>query len=109
MEGVAGEVNGVELGVADLDTFFICARIDRAFDFQSGRCRRRADQLDDRETVGERTSAPVLGDVAEQAVFDPVPLGRAGRMMMHLDREPGLVRRAEEYVPTAAPSSAKLS
>jgi len=82
VESVADEVNGVELGVADLDAFFICARIDRAFDFQSGGGGRRANQFDDREAVGERASAPVLSDVTEQAVLDLVPFGRPRRIMM---------------------------
>src|SRR3954463_5695006 len=39
----------------------------------------------------ERVAAPILGDVAEQAVLDLVPLRGAGRIVADRDRQPGLV------------------
>jgi hypothetical protein len=62
VKGVSYEVNGVELGVSDFDAFLVGVRVDGAFDLQSGRGRRRADQFDDREAVGEGTSAPGTGE-----------------------------------------------
>ena len=58
MERVADEIDGVELGVADFDAFLVGAGIKSAFDRQAGFRRRRADQFDDREAIGQRTTAP---------------------------------------------------
>jgi hypothetical protein len=82
MERVAGDVEGLHLGIADLDALFVGARVERAFDFQSGFGRSGADQLDDGDAVGQRPAAPVLRDVAEQAVLYAVPLRRARRVVV---------------------------
>jgi hypothetical protein len=41
-------------------------------------------ERDDREATDERFSTPSLGDVAEHAMFDLVPLRRPGRVVAHL-------------------------
>jgi hypothetical protein len=74
MEGVAFDVERRHFGVADLDAFFVCVGVEFAADGQTVLGRGRRDQLDDRRPTGERATAPVLCDVAEQAVFDLVPL-----------------------------------
>ena len=74
MEGVAFDVEGRHFGVADLDAFLVCVGVEFAADGQAVLGRGRRDQLDDRRPTGERPTAPVLGDVAEQAVLDLVPL-----------------------------------
>ena len=79
MERVTGDVESQHLGVTDLDAFLVGAVIEQAFDLETGRGGRGADQLDDRNAIGERATAPVLGDVAEQAVLDPVPFRGARR------------------------------
>ena len=91
MELIAGDVEAVHLGFADLDALLIAARVECALDFQTGLGRRRADQLDHGKAIRERPAAPVLRDVAEQPVFDFVPLRRARRIMAEVDREPRLV------------------
>ena len=68
MELIAGDVEALHCGIADFDALLIAARVERAFDLEpsvGGGC---ADQLDQGKTIRERSAAPVLGDVAEQAV-----------------------------------------
>jgi hypothetical protein len=48
---------------------FVGPRVERALDLQSSFCRRGTDQFDDGKTIRKRTAAPVLRDVAEQAVL----------------------------------------
>ena len=74
MERIAGEVEGVHFGIGDLDAFFIGSLVERAFDLEARLCRRRADEFDDGDTIRQRPAAPILRDMAEQAVLDPVPL-----------------------------------
>ena len=74
MERIAGDVEACHLGFADLDAFLVGARVERAFDFEAGLGGRGADQLDDGDAAGQRAAAPVLGDMAEQAMLE-VPGG----------------------------------
>jgi hypothetical protein len=90
VERVADEIDGVELGVADFDVFLVGAGIKSAFDRQAG-FRRRADQLDDSEAIHQRTTAPVLCDVTEQAMLDLVPFRRPWRIMADVERQSRLV------------------
>src|SRR5262245_1934890 len=82
MERIAGDVEGGHLGVADLDAFLVGALVEQAFDLEAGLGGRGADQLDDCNAIGERAAAPVLRDVAEQAVLDLVPLRGARRIVV---------------------------
>jgi hypothetical protein len=70
MELVAGHVEAFHCGFADLDAFLVAARVERAFDRQTGLGGRRADQFDHGKTIRKRPAAPVLRDVAEQSVDD---------------------------------------
>ena len=79
MERIAGDFEAGHLGVGDLDALLVDAGVERALDFEPGVGGRRADQFDHGAAVGQWTTAPVLRDVAEQPVFDPVPLRRARR------------------------------
>ncbi len=54
MERIAGDVEGVHFGVADLDAFFIGSLVERAFDLEARLCRRRADEFDDGDTIRQR-------------------------------------------------------
>ena len=89
MERVAADVEGLHLRVADLDAHFVGPLVERAFDFQAGFGRCRADQFDHGDPIGERPAAPVLRDVAEQAVLDAVPFGRARWIVVNVDDEIG--------------------
>ena len=65
MEVVAREVQRRHLVVADFDAFRIRSGIECALDFQSGLCRRRPDQLDDRHVISQGPATPVLRDAAK--------------------------------------------
>jgi hypothetical protein len=74
MECIATDVEAFHLGVADFDAFLINPCVNGALDFEPGLGRRRRDQLDDGGPIRERSAAPILGDAAEQAMLDLVPL-----------------------------------
>ena len=78
MEGIALDVEMLHLGFGDADAFLVGSGVERALDLEAGSRRCRCDQLDDGDPVGERSAAPVLRDVAEQAMLDPVPFRRPG-------------------------------
>ena len=59
--------------------------------------RGRADQFDHGKAIGQRSAAPVLRDVAEHPVLDLVPLRCAGRIVVDVDHEPGLVGQLLQF------------
>src|SRR3954452_25222249 len=67
------------------------ARVEDAVHCQPCRGRGRGNQVHDGRMTRERVAAPILGEVAEQAVLDLVPLRGAGRIVTDRDRQPGLV------------------
>ncbi len=91
MERIAGDVDGCHLGVLDLAALHVGALIKGALDGEARLGRGRRDQLDDGDAADQRPPAPVLGDVAEQAVFDLVPFRGAGRIVVDVKGEGGLV------------------
>ena len=74
MESVTLDIEGHHLRVAHLDALWIVACIKFASYCQTCPGRGRGNQLDHCFAAGQRLAAPSLGDLAEQAVFDPVPL-----------------------------------
>ena len=86
-----GDVEGFHCGFADLDALLVAAGVECTLDFQTGLGRGRADQFDHGKAIGQRSAAPVLRDVAEHPVLDLVPLRCAGRIVVDVDHEPGLV------------------
>ena len=74
MKGIALDIEFCHFGVCDLHAFWIGVSIDVAGDGESGIGCRGADQLDDDLVAYERLAAPVLRDVGEEAMLDPVPL-----------------------------------
>src|ERR1700674_410155 len=59
MELIAGDVDAFHCGLADLDALLVAARVERAFDLQTGFCGRRPDQLDHGKAIRQRPAAPV--------------------------------------------------
>ena len=51
MEVIAFDVEHFHLGIADFDALLVGPRIECTLHLQSSLCRRRADQLDDGETI----------------------------------------------------------
>ena len=78
------------LCVGDLDAALVPAGVVGGLDGESGLGGGGGDELDDRGDVGEGSASPVHGDVAEEAVFDLVPLAGAGRVVQDGDLEAGL-------------------
>ena len=74
MERVAADIEGIHLGVADLDALLVGALVKNAFDLQSCFGRGCRNQFDDGGAALQWPAAPVLGDVTEQPVLDLVPL-----------------------------------
>src|SRR5277367_1668708 len=74
MESITLDIEGPHFRVADLDALWIVAPIKLAPYCQTCPGRGRGYQFDHCFAAGQRLAAPSLGDVAEQAVFDPVPL-----------------------------------
>ena len=74
MERVAADIEGIHLGIADLDALLVGALVENAFDLQSRLGRGCRNQFDDRGAALQWPAAPVLRDVAEQTVLDLVPL-----------------------------------
>jgi len=91
MERIAGDVEGGHLGVADLDALGVGVFVEFAANRETGFCRGRRDQFDDRRSAGQGTPAPVLRDMTEQAMLDFVPFRRAGRIVANADGQSGLV------------------
>src|SRR3954452_2679126 len=77
------DVDGVHLGIGNLDALGIAAGIDVASDGEAGVGRGGADQLNDDLMADERLAAPVLRNVGEQTMLDPVPFAGAGRQDRH--------------------------
>src|SRR4051812_44935638 len=90
MELVALDVEACHLLVSHLDPFRIAPRVQHAVHYQPAcqparRCG-RGNQIYDGRMADERTASPSLGDGAEQAMLDRVPLRGAGRIVADRDR-----------------------
>jgi len=82
-------MEATHLGVGDFDAFGIGAFVKFAVHPQAGPRCGGCDQLDHGEPTGQRLAAPSLGDVAEQAVLDLVPLRGSGWKVADLKRQAG--------------------
>src|ERR1700688_2983880 len=91
MEPIARDVEALHRGFIDSDSLLIAARFERAFDLEPGVGGGCADQLDHGKTIRERSAAPALRDVAEEAVLDLAPLRCAWRIVMDENPRPGFV------------------
>src|SRR5207245_686385 len=86
-------VDARKLFIADFYSGFVVAFIQSRPYQQPGLRGRVGDEIDDHPVTGQRTTAPVLGDKAEQTVFDLVPLARARRKVADLQAQLQLVRQ----------------
>ena len=85
------EIDGVYLGVGDLDALWIWVGVEFAFDGETGfgcDCR---DELDDGLVADQRLSTPVLGDEREEPMLDLVPFAGAWRQMANGDLDAELL------------------
>ena len=74
VELVRLQVQGGELGIGDLEALLVGSAVQSGVDFQAGGGRGVANQLDHDLVIDQGLAAPVAGDVAEQTMFDLVPL-----------------------------------
>src|SRR5436853_625812 len=92
MEGMWVQRQTSHLRVGHHDARRIATLVQLRLDPQTGRGPRVANQGHDGFKGAERTPAPVLRDVAEQAVFDLVPFARARREVRDVDAEAEVIR-----------------
>src|SRR5215470_5975582 len=110
MELIAGDVEGFHCGFADPDALLVGAGVERAFDPETGLGRGRPNQLDDCEAIYEWSAAPILRDVAKQAVLDLVPLRCARRIVVDVDHKSGLVGELLQFeLPEPYPRAIRAS
>ena len=91
MECIPLDVEGPHFAVGDFYAFRIDVGVDPALNPKAFLCCRRGDQVDDDFMAHERFAAPILADERKQAMFDFVPLARAGREMTDRDGQPCFV------------------
>ena len=104
MKPSRGEIQLRESVVADLHAFGVAPPIQLGFDGQAGPRGRVADEIHDDLVADQRTTAPILRDVAEHPVLDLVPLAGPGREVAHVDPQSGLAGELlEAYLPEPGP------
>src|SRR3954452_17712798 len=86
VELVALDIEARHLLVANLDPLRIAPRVQHAVHCQPARRRSRGNQIHDGRMADERAASPSLGDVAEQAMLDLVPLRGSGWIVADRDR-----------------------
>ena len=87
MEIGSFQIQGGEFRVADLCSGGVASWVEFGADFQPRFSSCVGDQLDNDFMTDQWSSPPVLGDVAEHAMLDFVPLARARRKMAHPNRD----------------------
>ena len=95
MERVTSYVEARHFRIGDLYAFGIRVAIEFATDRKAFFCRGVGDQRDCDVEAGERHGAPVLGDEAEHAMLDLVPLGSARRIVANLNGQAGPLDKEE--------------
>ena len=88
------DVDCSQLGFGDFDAAWVARAIDVASNGEPLLGRSGGDELDDNLMADERLAAPVLGDVGEQSMLDPVPFAGAGRKVDDGHGKAGLVDEA---------------
>src|SRR3954447_14676385 len=86
VELVALDIEARHLLVANLGPLRIAPRCQHAVHCQPARRRGRGNQIYDSRRADERAASPILGDVAEQAMLDLVPLRGSGWIVADRDR-----------------------
>src|SRR5713226_6423177 len=90
---VGPQADGLQGVAADLEAGGIAGRVEPRPHAEARGGRRGRDQVHNDRVAEEGLASPVLADEGEQAVFDLVPLARAGREMAHRDGQAEAVRQ----------------
>ena len=85
MEFIQFEIESTQVGIGDIQAYRIDSSIQFGADPQSGMSRRIRNQIDDDFVARQGLASPVLGNVAEHAVLDLVPLAGPRREVAHMD------------------------
>ena len=97
MEGRSCNAEFIHFIISDFDPSRIFARIERGFDREASGCSDASNELDDRLMIGQGSAAPVLRNMAEEAVFDLVPLGGPWREVGNADGNASAVGKALQF------------
>src|SRR5713101_953253 len=87
MERISLEIQASQFLIADLAAFFIAFVVESGRDSQAGFRFRVPDEVDDGHTVEQWPATPILGNEAEHAVLDLIPLACARRKMRDVNRQ----------------------
>ena len=74
MKVVSDDSQLAQLHVGNGNSGFVNSLVEGGANGEASRGRRAGDQIDDGLIAGQRTAAPVLGDEAEESMFDLVPM-----------------------------------
>jgi len=77
----------VQLLIGDFDGDVVTVRVQGRLDDQAGLRSRVGDQTDNGLVAHQRPPAPVLGNEAEEAVFDSIPLAGARRKVTEVQAQ----------------------
>ena len=77
MEIIAGDLDGGELYISDLDALLVFSRIDFSTDFESFAGCGCSDQVDDDLVAHQGLTTPIQADERKQAMLNLIPLGSA--------------------------------
>ena len=93
----------LEFGIGDFDSLGITALVEFGADLEPLLGGGVGDQVNDDFVAHQRSASPVLGDMAEHAVFDLVPLAGAGRKMANVN---GSVQAIGQFLQRDLPPTA---
>ena len=82
---IGNQRDGVHLRLGHRHAGRVLARVEFRLHLKPGLGSRVADAVDDGLVGRQRGATPVRRDVAEESVFDPVPLARAGWEVTHVN------------------------
>src|SRR5215467_5403684 len=85
MKRMAGQIDGVDLRIGNLNPFGISVFVELGTDREAGIRRRRGNELDYRAKAAQRLAAPVDRDEREQTVLNFVPFAGARRQVTDRD------------------------
>ena len=91
------DFNARKILIADHYSGFVVAGVQSGAHHQPGLRRRMGNEIYDHLVAGQRATTPVLGDKAEEAVFDFVPFAGAWRKMADGDAQRAFVGEFLEF------------
>src|SRR5467141_2687405 len=98
MERMGVQRQGSHLRVGNDAARWVLSLVQFRFDTQTRGRSRMANECDDRLEGVERTTAPILGDVTEEAMLDLVPLAGARREMRDVNPEAQVVGQPLQFL-----------